>query len=734
MNRALTRVPEKFQQALQLHQAGKLEQAQTSYEEILALEPGHSDAIKLLGTIAIQTRNLPRAVQLFGRALEIDPSNVVACCNRGWALRELGQFDAALASYDRAIAIKADIAEAHVDRGNVLRELDQLDAALASYNQAIALAPDYEEAFVSRGIVLQELKRWDAARVSYEQAIALEADDVQVYFHHGDVLAELKRFDAALVSYEKGIALQPDHAQAFSNRGALLHELNHLDASLASFDQAIALKLDDAGCHCNRGLVLMALREFHAALASFDRAIALKADHTQAYFNRGNALYELKQWDAALASYEQAIALKADYPEAYANRGLVLYELKQLRAALASYDRAIALNPDQVVAYSNRSVVLHELELWDAALNSSNQAIALKPDYAEGYFNRGNVLRDLKQWDAALASYDRAVALKGNHAGCYFNRSLVHLIRADFDKGWIDYEWRSKKFASERSFVQPPWLGKESVAGKTVLLLGEQGLGDTLQFCRYAKLVADLGARVILEVPKPLASLLTDLDGVSQVVVTGEVLPAFDCHCSLMSLPLAFGTTLSTIPAQFSYLRSSAKKANYWSDKLGRRTKPRVGLVWSGGFRPNNPELWSVNRRRNISLMKLAVLNHPDIEFFSLQKGQPAESELADVVSKNWAGPPLTDFTNLLIDFSDTAALIEQLDLIISVDTSTAHLAGALGKPVWILNRFDSCWRWLLDRDDSPWYPTVKLYRQERAGDWDSVVHRVAGDLMQQVR
>jgi hypothetical protein len=225
-------------------------------------------------------------------------------------------------------------------------------------------------------------------------------------------------------------------------------------------------------------------------------------------------------------------------------------------------------------------------------------------------------------------------------------------------------------------------------------------------------------------------NLLSSFSSVAQLAEKGSPLPPFDYQCPLMSLPLAFKTSLSNIPANVPYLKSNLEKSLFWKEKLGEKIKLRVGLVWSGGFRPNQPELWSVNKRRNIPLAKLTVLKNLDIDFYSLQKGQPAESELAELIRDNWDGPHIVDFTSLLHDFSDTAALIENLDLIISVDTSTAHLAGALGQPVWILNRFDTDWRWLLDRSDSPWYPTVKLYRQEKAGDWDDVVQRVKADLI----
>ncbi|MGO9849523.1 MAG: glycosyltransferase family 9 protein [Methylocella sp.] len=233
-----------------------------------------------------------------------------------------------------------------------------------------------------------------------------------------------------------------------------------------------------------------------------------------------------------------------------------------------------------------------------------------------------------------------------------------------------------------------------------------------------------------MSVQEPLRELLKQVSPTIQIIGPNEVPTDFDYYCPLLSLPLVFGTTLETIPATIPYLKSNAEKSLFWKEKLGVKNKLRVGLVWSGGFRPNQPELWSVNSRRNIPLAKLAVLKQPDIEFYSLQKGEPAESELAELIHHNWDGPHIIDFTSRLNDLSDTAALVENLDLVISVDTAIVHLAGALGKPVWILNRFDTCWRWLLDRTDTPWYPTAKLYRQEKAGHWDGVVQRIKMDLL----
>jgi hypothetical protein len=254
-------------------------------------------------------------------------------------------------------------------------------------------------------------------------------------------------------------------------------------------------------------------------------------------------------------------------------------------------------------------------------------------------------------------------------------------------------------------------------------------LGDSIQFCRFVTQVAALGANVILEVPKALYRLFLSLNGVAHLVVQGDPLPPFDCVCPLLCLPLALKITLGEVRMTVPYLCPRAERVTYWREKLGARTRPRVGLVWSGGLRPDQPELKAVNERRNIPLTQLASLKHSGIEFYSLQKGQPAEGELAALRAARWDGPEILDHTQELADFEETAALIEQLDLVIAVDTSTAHLAGALGKPVWLLNRFDSCWRWLLERSDSPWYPSLRLYRQATRGDWEGVVRRVRTDL-----
>jgi tetratricopeptide (TPR) repeat protein len=638
-----------------------------------------------------------RAQLLYDQVLARDARNFHALHLSGVLAVQTGRPLQALQFLERAIDIDPVSAQAHFNKGSALREIGRPEAALSAYDQAIALRADYAEAHNGRGAVLRLLGRLDDALASCELAIRLRADYAEAHVSRGNVLRDLGLLDAALASYESASAIRP-LSVAFLNRGNVLRDLGQPDAALASYDRAIALKPDCGEAYCNRAAILREQGQPEAALASCDRALAIRPGFAEAFSNRGNALRDLGQLDAALASYEQAIALQPACTDAHVNRGNVLHQQGQLAAAIASYDRAIAHGPD----------------------------------CAEAHANRGIVLQQQGELDAALTSYDRAIALKADYAEAYTARGMLRLLRGDYPKGWADHEWRWRTRShrlSERPRALPPWSGREPLEGRTILLHTEQGLGDTLQFCRYVKLVAALGATIILEVPGALASLLSRLAGVSELIVRGAPRPAADFHSPLMSLPLAFNTTLDTVPASVPYLTVDPRKGREWEARLGPRTGLRVGLVWSGGFRPHQPELWEVNARRNVPLAALAKLRHPGLQFYSLQKGQPAEGELAQAQARGWEGPDLIEHTRLLRDFEDTAALVDNLDLVIAVDTSVAHLAGGLGKPVWLMNRFDTCWRWLLERTDSPWYPTLRLYRQTAPGDWDGVVRRICCDL-----
>ena len=589
------------------------------------------------------------------------------------------------------------------------------------------------DAKLRQAVALHTQGQLARAKTLYEEVLMAQPRHFDALHLLGVIEAASGNPGAAVGLIGKALELEPTNALAHNNRGAALHELGDSAAALACFEQAARLDPTYAEPLYNRGNVFKDAQRWESAVASYDRAIGLRSIYADAHCNRGICLAAMKQWASALASYDRAIACDARHADAYYNRGNLLCEMRRWQDALESYDRAIGVDPGHAAAHANRAFALKELGRMDAALASCDAALSFEPQLVEGLVNRASVLVALHRVEEALASYDAALAIDPQAAATYVNRGMARLLVGDFERGWRDYEWRWKDragwiFKEKRNFTQPLWLGETAFAGSTILLHSEQGYGDTLQFCRYTKSLADLGARVILEVPHALAGLMHSLEGVAQVVIHGEPLPAFDYYCPLLSLPLALNTSLATIPADIPYLRPSEAHRHLWRERLGEARLPRVGLVWAGGHRPDRPELWSGNARRNIALAALSPLAQVPAQFYSLQPGEAAAAEVAELRRRR-LGPEVIDLTREIRDFADTAALIEQLDLVISVDTATAHLAGALGKPVWILNRFDTCWRWLLDRCDSPWYPTARLYRQKRPGDWEGVVRRLCDDL-----
>ncbi|MBA4329718.1 MAG: glycosyltransferase [Polaromonas sp.] len=707
---------------LALQQKGQMAQARDCYLQALKLQPAHFDALHLLGVLSYLTGDAAQAVEWIGKAIAVHAGNAMAFNNRSAAWRSLGQFAAALADCDRAVELKPDYAEAWNNRGAALRGLQQAEAALASYDRAIALNPDYADAWNNRGNALVDQQQPEAAIASYDQALRARPDYAEAWYNRGNALRSLKQHQAAVDSYDRAIALRPTHAPAFNNRGNALGDLERHQEALDSYDRALALRPDHPETLKNRGVALGHLGQYPAALESYDRAISLRPDDPETWSNRGVVLAELDRLPEAIASYDQAIRCRPAYAEAYNNRGAALGQLRQYQAAAESYERAVALRPDYAEAWNNRGVARGNLREYPLAMESYDQAIALRPAYADAWRNRSFTLGHMGQPRQAIEGYTHAITLEPEHAGAHLHRSLLLLLLGDFDEGWKQYEWRWKDDsvkAAVRHFSQPMWTGAEPLQGKTILLHAEQGLGDTLQFCRYARRVRALGARVILEVQPALAGLLAGVDGADQVLAGGQPLPAFDFYCPLLSLPLAFGTRLDSIPSAGSaYLSAPADRLAHWQARLGEKTRPRVGLVWSGNAAHTN------DQNRSFPLAGLVDRLPPGVDFISLQKEiRPADQE---TLAQH---PQILRLDEEIRDFSDTAALCALVDVVLSVDTSVAHLAGALGRPVWIALPFNPDWRWLLDRRDSPWYPSATLYRQSSPGRWDDVMTRLGRDL-----
>lgn len=651
----------------------------------------------------------------------MQPADIAAGLKRAVGFHQQGQLDLAEPLYREVLAR----APAHFDALHLLGVLQyqkgRYEAAVELIGNALKLSSSQPAAHSNLGLALQKLGRPQEALASFDRALALRPDYAEALNNRGHALRKLGRPQEALAGFERALSLKPGYVEALGNRASVLQALGRPEEALASCDRALALKPGDADAHGNRGSILQVLERPAEALASYDRALALNPDDARAHCNRGVTLQALKRTQEALASYDRALGLDPDYVEALSNRSDALRELGRPAEALASCDRALALEPGCTAALCNRSAALQQLGCPAEALASCDRALELEPDYAEALYNRGTTLQMLNRPEEALASYGRALALEPGHAAAHWNESLCRLLTGDFERGWREYEWRGRNDRLnpwKRDFSQPPWLGGQPIAGRTILLHAEQGLGDTIQFCRYARLVAERGATVLLEVQPPLRPLLEGLRGVSRLLTQGEALPAFDCHTPLLSLPLAFDTRLDSIPADVPYLGSDPERVDEWRARLGPRLLPRVGLTWSGTLGHKN------DHNRSIPLAQCAGLLPGGVQAVSLQKDLRA-SDAATLEARG----DILHFGDALMDFADTAALVELMDVVVTVDTSVAHLAGAMGKPVWILLPFAPDWRWLLEREDSPWYPTARLFRQPAIGDWASVIDRAWSEL-----
>ena len=499
-----------------------------------------------------------------------------------------------------------------------------------------------------------------------------------------------------------------------------MHQAGQMLQAMSVYDQVLLTEPGNFGANHLKGVACFQLKQYSQALSFIEKAIEINPQAPAPYSNLGLVLHELARYEEALASFDRALAINANYAEAYSNRANALLRLDRPQQAIASYEIAIALNPGNPVTFYNLGTAQQECLMLEEALVSYGHAIALNPRYAQALNNRGNVFKGLGHVKQAISDFECAIDIQSNYASAYVNKAHAHLLNGDYEFGWNCYQWRWRKDDQSivgRTFSKPLWLGKEDIAGKTVLLHAEQGLGDTIQFCRYAKSVSDLGAKVLLEAPATLMGLLQDLPGIGALVEQGGPLPNFDCHCPLLSLPLAFNTRVESIPFSEAYLSSNSKKLQSWKNRLGEKTGFRVGLVWSG-----NPAHLG-DKTRSLRLSDLLEYLPRGIEYVSLQK----EVREADLAALHGSG--VLHFGSDLQDFSDTAALCDLMDLVVCVDTSVAHLSAAMGKPTWILLPFTPDWRWLLDRDDSPWYSSVKLYRQKARGDHSSALLRVAADL-----
>jgi tetratricopeptide (TPR) repeat protein len=652
-----------FQHCLAVLRAGDLEAAEALGRELLQVRPGSADLWHLLGVLALRQGRPADALAPLDHALGLAPDTVTIIADRALAAERLGRLDQALADLDRLLALQADHAGAWVVRGRILRAQDRPADSLDSFERALTYQPALPEALHGRSHALAALGRATEALGGYDQALRASPGMVDAWLGKGNVLLTLKEAEQALTCFDRALTL---------------------------------IETSPSG---------------QSSVQTHAHALCFRAD----------ALRVLGRHDEALAGIDRALELLPDDADAWIGRGRILLEMRAFEDALTCYDHALRWRPDDAKAHDHRSRALREIGRYEESLRSSEKSLQLKPDDSGALNSRANSLRMLGRVAEALEVYPRAIAAADAAGPLRFNHAVCLLVSGDFERGWPEYEYRwTLESMSRRKprFHQPVWLGKEPVAGRRILLHAEQGLGDTIQFCRYAPMVAALGATVILGVQSELRALLISLEGVTEVVDRSDAPPVFEAYCPLLSLPLAFRTTLATVPARVPYLAVPDGHLANWRGRLGARRAPRIGLVWSGNKDHMN------DHHRSLPLVLLAPLGALGFELHCLQRDLRPD----DVPSFALAGRIAFHGPDLL-DFADTAALIVQMDVVITVDTSVAHLAGALGRPVWLLLPFAPDWRWMLERNDSPWYPTMRLFRQPAPHDWGTVIDDVMAAL-----
>ncbi len=633
---------------------------------------------------------LEQAAELYREVLQNEPDNPVALHSLAMLAHRSGRSDTAVELLGRAIAVNPQVPQLHYCIGIAFETIGRPEEAIVAYRQAVSLNPEY-----------------------------FEARNKTV-----NLLLRLGRLTEALEQTEQAASITPDNAHAHHLRGFVLQVLGRYPEATESFRQAVGLKQDFAEAYNHLGVTLASQNRYDEAIESYEKAIALDPAYADSYNNLAIAFGIQGRRDEAVANYKRALQIEPDLVDALYNLANILQGQGLHDEAIANYRRTIELRPDYAEAHNNLSRSLKECGRLNEAIESCRQAIALRPDMAEAYNNMGLLLRALGHYIEAIENFEKAIELNPDYANAHWNYSLALLASERFTEGWKEYQWRRKTdmeaiLDSQRR--EPSTWDGSSFEGKKLLIRYEQGMGDNIQFVRYAPMVKARGGTVIFETLKPLLGILKDFEGIDELVEAspdGNPTTQFDLHAFTLDLPGIFGTTVDTIPVNVPYLFADEVKTEYWRNKLADNCF-KAGLAWAGSARHTN------DRNRSCDLSLFAPLSKiKDVRLYGLQKG-PAAAQIEQVGRM----VAVENLGEQFEDFADTAAVIENLDIVISVDTAVLHLAGAMGKKVWALLPFEADWRWMLNRHDSPWYPAMKLFRQTRAGDWDEVFRRLAEEL-----
>jgi tetratricopeptide (TPR) repeat protein len=675
--------------AVQHHQGGRLREAEGIYRQILSADPNHPQVVHLLGVLSSQVGQGEAALNYIRRAIALNPTSAQYHAGLGAALATMGRIQDAIEEYQRALVLQPDLLDAHANLGTALMRIGKFQQAVESLQTALKIGPNHFKILDSLGSALSQAGRQEEAIEILRQALAQRADYAPTHLTLGNALLRLNRAAEATAAYRAALAIRPEYPEAMWNLSSLLCEDGALDEAIDLARRALVMQPDSALAWNNLGRALHRQNRLDEAADALRHALALAPRFPQAYNDLGGVLLKMKAFDQAIESFNQSLEIEPSGQVHY-NIGLALLEQGKRTEAISACLKARSLGFADANLLNVLGALHHQVGRIDKAIGFFRQALSAQPDFP------------LAQW----------------------NLGVLQLLKGEFREGWQGYEmrWKANSLSLPARYSQIDLWDGGDLKGRRILLDSEQGFGDCFQFVRYIAMISQRGGKPILAVFPELRRLFRMVPSLPEIVCPPQEVPPFDVQCPLGSLPGIFGTTLENIPADVPYLFADPALADRWKGRVPHDGRIKIGLVWSGKAE------FKDNAARSMRLEDLAPLGRvPGTWFCSLQKG-PAASEAVE----RPAGLAITDWTAELQDFADTAALIANLDLVICSDTAVAHLAGAMGKPVWLLLSFVPDWRWLLDRDDSPWYPTMRLFRQEKLGDWECPVKQIVRDLRKQ--
>jgi len=631
-----------------------------------------------------------------------------------------GNLDDAKCLYQRVLGMEPQNADALHLLGLIVYQEEQYEIAVRLITQAIQIDSTKPSFCTNLGNVLQKQGKLEESIQAYRKAIRIQPDYADAYYNLGNVLQKQGKLEESIQAYRKAIRIQPDYADTYYNLGNVFQEQGKLEESIRAYQKAIQIQPDYADTYYNLGNVLQKQGKLEESIQAYHKAIQIQPNHVEALFCLGVAFKERDRLEESIQAYQKAIAVRSDFAEAYNNLGNVFQKQGKLEESIQAYQKAIAVRSDFAEAYYNLGNVLQKQGKLEESIQAYHKAIQIQPNHVDAYNDLGVIFKEKRQLDKSIQAFQKSIRLNSNFAQAHENLGMLLLLKGDFLNGWKEYEWRwrSMQKSQKRDFKRPLWDGTP-LDGKSILVYAEQGFGDTIQFIRYIELLPDTGTIIIFACQPELKRLFKSIDRIDALVTKGEVISDFDVHIPLLSLPYIFNTTLDSIPSQTPYLYSDINSD--FAFILDNEDHFKVGIVWAGSSTHVNDR----NRSVNLNQFK-ELLSIEGCEFFSLQVGL----HRADI-SQNGYDYIIKDLGKMFNDFRDTASAILQLDLVISVDTSVAHLAGALGKEVWTLLPFVPDWRWMFDRSDSPWYPSMTLFRQKKVGNWGDVFQQLKFELMQ---